>query len=82
MVDIPIRDCQYIGPDQDPLKHNPIKYCGAPVIEGKSYCHDHYWVVYKKGTAMAGKKKEKAIEAEIAQIELQRLIAEQEADLA
>ncbi len=66
MVDLPIRECQYIGPDQDPLKHSPIKYCGAGVIEGKSYCHDHYWVVYKKGTSVSGKKKERAIEAEIA----------------
>lgn len=80
MIDIPIRECQWIGPDQDPLKHSPIKYCGATVIEGKSYCHDHYYRVYQKGTAVAGKKKERAIEAEIAQIELQRLIAEQEAD--
>ena len=82
MVDLPVRECQYIGPDQDPLKHSPIKYCGARVIEGKSYCHDHYWVVYKKGTAIAGKKKEREIDREIAQLELQRLIAEQEADLA
>jgi hypothetical protein len=37
-------------------------------------------VVYKKGTAIAGKKKEREIESEIAQLELQRLIAEQEAD--
>jgi hypothetical protein len=36
------------------------------VIEGKSYCHDHYWRVYQKGTAIAGKRKERAIEAEIA----------------
>ena len=82
MVDYPIRGCQYIGPDQDPLRHNPIKYCGGRVIEGKSYCHDHYYVVYKKGSAVAGRKKEKIIDAEIAQLELQRLIAEQEEDNA
>ena len=82
MVDIPIRECQFIGPDQDPLKHHPIKYCGSRVIEGKSYCHDHYYVIYKKGSAVAGRKKEKAIDAEIAQLELQRLIAEQEEDNA
>lgn len=66
MVDIPIRECQFIGPDQDPLRHSPIKYCGAKVIEGKSYCHDHYYRVYQKGTAIAGRKKERAIEREIA----------------
>lgn len=79
MIDLPIRECQWIGPEQDPRK-GPIHYCGSTVIEGKSYCHDHYWRVYKKGSAVAGRKKEKAIEAEIAQIELQRLIAEQEQD--
>jgi hypothetical protein len=52
------------------------------VIEGKSYCHDHYYVIYKKGSAVAGRKKEKVIDAEIAQLELQRLIAEQEEDNA
>ena len=66
MVDIPIRECQFIGPDQDPLKHHPIKYCGSRVIEGKAYCHDHYWRVYQKGTAIAGRRKEVAIEREIA----------------
>lgn len=75
MLDIRIRECQWIGPDQDPLVHHPIKYCGANVIEGKHYCHDHYWKVYQKGTAVAGRKKEKAIEAEIA-----ALAAAQEAD--
>jgi hypothetical protein len=74
MIDIPIRECQYIGPDQDPRK-GPIHYCGSAVISGKAYCGDHYWVVYKKGTAIAGKKKEKAIDAEIA-----ALAAAQEAD--
>jgi hypothetical protein len=34
-------------------------------LEGKSYCADHYYVVYKKGTAIAGRRKEKAIEQEI-----------------
>jgi hypothetical protein len=39
-------------------------------------------VIYKKGSAVAGRKKEKVIDAEIAQLELQRLIAEQEEDNA
>ena len=66
MIDLPIRECQFIGQDQDPLVHHPIKYCGQTVIEGKSYCHDHYYRVYQKGTAIAGRKKERAIDAEIA----------------
>jgi len=71
--------CQYIGPDQDPRKHHPIKYCGAKTIEGKSYCGDHYWVVYKKGTAIAGKKKEKMIELEIEDLKKQQELDEAEA---
>ncbi len=77
MVDIPIRECQWIGPDQDPRK-GPIQYCCAPVIAGKSYCGDHYWRVYKRGTALAGKKKEKAIDAEIADLKRQQELDELE----
>jgi hypothetical protein len=68
--------CQFIGPEQDPHRDYPLKQCGAPVIEGKSYCHDHYWRVYQKGSAVAGRRKEKVIEQEIN--ELKRL---QELDL-
>ncbi len=70
--------CQYIGPDQDPLKHHPIKYCGAQSLEGKSYCGDHYWVVYRKGSATAGRRQEKEIEKEIEQLKLQQEIEEME----
>lgn len=70
--------CQYIGPDQDPLRHNPIKYCGARTIEGKSYCGDHYYVVYKKGSATAGRRREKEIETEIAELKQQQEIEEME----
>jgi hypothetical protein len=77
MVDIPIRDCQYVGPEQDP-RRGSLHYCGAPVLAGKSYCGDHYWVIYKRGTALAGKKKEKAIDAEIADLKRQQEIAELE----
>lgn len=72
--------CQYIGPDQDPLIHWPIKMCGCKTLEGKSYCGDHYWKIYQKGTSTL-KSNTKSIEAEIKEIELQRLIAEQEADM-
>lgn len=71
--------CQYIGPDQDPLRHSPIKYCGAKTLEGKSYCGDHYYVVYQRGTAIAGKKKEKAIDAEIESLKRQQELDEAEA---
>jgi hypothetical protein len=49
-------------------------------LEGKSYCHEHYYVVYKKGSSNL-KNNTKAIEKEIAEIELAKLIAEQEEDM-
>jgi hypothetical protein len=64
--------CQYLGPEYDPRKHRgETPYCGQTTIAGKQYCHEHYYVVYKKGTAIAGRRKEKAIEQEIN--ELKRL---------
>jgi hypothetical protein len=71
-------ECQYIGPEQDPLRDWPIKYCGCKTIEGKSYCGDHYWVVYKKGSASAGRRNEKAIELEIAELKRQQEVDELE----
>jgi hypothetical protein len=50
------------------------------VLAGKSYCGDHYWVIYKRGTALAGKKKEKAIDAEIADLKRQQELDEMEND--
>ena len=43
--------CQYIGPDQDPAKHWPIKTCGCPKLPGLNYCDVHYSQMYQKGTA-------------------------------
>jgi hypothetical protein len=60
--------CQYIGPEQDPLRDYPIKMCGCKTLEGKAYCGDHYWVVYSKGTSVNGKRKSRAIEKEIEEL--------------
>ena len=68
--------CQYIGPEQDPLKVWPIKYCGSQTIEGKNYCHDHYYVIYKRGTSVNGKKREKAVDKEIAELKRQQELEE------
>ena len=68
--------CQYIGPDQDPLRDWPIKMCGCKTLEGKAYCADHYWVVYDKGTSVNGKRKSRAIEKEIEELKLQQEIEE------
>ena len=70
--------CQYIGPDQDPLKDWPIKYCGCKTIEGKAYCHEHYFKVYARGTSVNGKRRERAIEQEIEELRKQQEIEEME----
>jgi hypothetical protein len=64
--------CQYIGPEQDPLRDHPIKMCGCKPLAGKAYCGDHYWVVYAKGTSVNGKRKERAIEQEIEELKQQQ----------
>lgn len=74
--------CTYLGPDFDPrtwdYMNKPTPYCGCKTLEGKSYCHEHYYVVYKKGTAFAGKRAEKAIEQEIAELKRQQELDELE----
>ena len=72
-----MQGCQYIGPEQDPRK-GPVTYCGAKTIDGKSYCHEHYYVVYQKGTAIAGRRKERAIEKEIEDLKRLQEIDEME----
>ena len=69
--------CQYIGPEQDPRK-GPLLYCGAKTLEGKSYCGDHYWKIYQRGTAIAGRRKEKAIDQEIEALKKQQELDEVE----
>ena len=63
-------ECRYLGPEQDPLRDWPVKYCGKKTLEGKHYCEGHYYVVYRQGRSNL-KNNTKAIEAEIA--ELKRL---------
>ena len=70
--------CQWIGPEQDPLRDHPIRYCGCKTLTGKSYCGEHYWQVYDKGTAIAGKRKAKSIDAEIEELKRQQAIEEME----
>jgi len=63
--------CQWIGPEQDPQR-GLVEYCGkVPLWPGRSYCEEHVWRVYQKGTAMGMSRKNKAIEKELA--ELKRL---------
>jgi len=78
VIDGPIKECQYIGPEQ---KEWPYTMCGQKSIAGKSYCAEHYHVMYRKGSSNIGKAKlAKMIDKELADLELQKLIAEQEAE--
>jgi hypothetical protein len=52
--------------------------CGCQSLTGKVYCGDHYWRVYKKGTAIAGRTAEKAVEKEIAELKAQQELEDAE----
>ena len=68
MEGAPIKECQYIGPEQDPLRDWPIKYCCRPTFPGQAYCEDHVWIVYNRGSSVGNKRKLKEIEKELAEI--------------
>jgi hypothetical protein len=57
--------CQWIGAEQ---KNPPFKMCGCTVFPGRSYCEDHVWQVYRKGTSQGNKRKIAAIERELAEV--------------
>ena len=76
MEGAPIKECQYIGPEQDPLRDWPIKYCCKPTVPGKAYCEDHVWLVYNRGSSVGNKRKIKEIEKELAEVKRLQEIAE------
>ena len=41
-------ECTYLG------EHTTA--CGCATVEGRSYCADHLWLVYKQGSAVTRKK--------------------------
>lgn len=60
--------CQWIGADQDPWQ-TAANYCGrTPLWPGRSYCEQHVWQVYKKGSSVGTVRKNKAIEHEMAEL--------------
>ena len=76
MIDIAPKECQWIGSEQ---REWPYTMCGQKNISGKSYCAEHYHMMYKKGSANTGAKKmEKLIEKELAELKLQQEIEEME----
>lgn len=70
--------CTYLGPDYDPqewYKANPGKptpYCGCQALPGKSYCEEHYGLVYAKGSALRKRHKDLRVKAQTE--ELRQLI--------
>ncbi len=71
MIDTVTKECQYIGPEQ---KEYPFTMCGHATITGKNYCGEHFYKVYQKGTSVNGKRKERAVENEIAALARQQEI--------
>lgn len=53
--------CTYLGPSFDPQRHDysqPVPYCANPSLPGKSYCAEHYPVVYNAGSALRKRHKD------------------------
>lgn len=71
MIYTATKGCQYIGPEQ---KNWPFEMCGHATITGKHYCGEHFYKVYQKGTSVNGKRKERAVENEIAALARQQEI--------
>ena len=69
--------CQWIG--YDVPAHERAVYCGEVVVAGKPYCQCHMDQAYQKGSALRGRRKAKAIEKELAAMELKAEIYQQEA---
>ena len=55
-----VNACQWIG---DTRETKPS--CCKPPVEGKSYCEDHVWLVYKQGSNLRKRKKDQRRAAEI-----------------
>jgi hypothetical protein len=56
-----VTECAYLG--------TATRACGCPTLEGKSYCEEHMWLVYQKGTARARRKKDEKTAALVWNIE-------------
>jgi hypothetical protein len=69
----PAKECQFIGAEQ---KDWPYTFCGQKSLEGKSYCADHYYVIYKKGTSVNSKRLGREIERELASLKQQQELEE------
>lgn len=66
-------NCQWIG---NSAKMEPM--CCKDAVKGKSYCEEHIWLVYNKGTARARRKKDERVAAAVWDIESEMNAAYQE----
>jgi hypothetical protein len=70
--------CQWVSPEQDPQRA-PLEFCGClPLWPGRSYCEEHVWRVYQKGSALGQSRKNKAIEKELSELKRLEEIANDE----
>lgn len=61
--------CQWIDPAVDPRAVMAVEYCGrGPLWPGRSYCEEHVWRVYQKGTGIGVARKNRRIEREFEQL--------------
>ena len=51
-----IVECQWIGPEADYRRLQPT--CCRPTVAGRSYCEEHLWKVYAKGTNLRKRHKD------------------------
>lgn len=69
-----VSTCQYMG--------NSNHICGKATVPGRSYCEEHLFMVYQKGTARARRKKDERVAAAVWDIQdefnkaVEELIAE------
>lgn len=69
-----ITECTYLG--------TALKPCGCATLQDKSYCAEHYSLVYQAGTARARRKKDIRVAAQVWNIQdtFNEAVAELEAE--
>ena len=61
--------CQYIGPAATEQSTRLHPTCSLHSVAGRSYCEQHLWCVYQKGSATARRKKDLRVAASVWDIE-------------
>lgn len=64
-MEIVNHECQWIGPGQGLIHGHPADMCGRPSVLGRSYCAEHVWKVYQKGTSKGNQRKLKELAREV-----------------